>query len=204
MTFKTLLKSELVLSRFFGDLEKEKMSNCIIRKAKETDFASLLDLSLLLTDKEFKEYDKTLKPEWLSEEEGRQYLLEHINQENNCAFVAELDGKLIGYLLGEIAPKDEYTYRKINSYAELIELFVLDEHRSNKVGSQLTNTFVNWCKEKSVEKIKVEVMKQNYSGINFYNKNGFDEYCVSLEMDLTAQKENAQTIIQKEDCTIKA
>ncbi|MFA5931510.1 MAG: GNAT family N-acetyltransferase [archaeon] len=178
------------------------MSNCIIRKAKETDFANLLDLSLLLTDKEFKEYDKTLKPEWLSEEEGRQYLNEHISQENKCALIAEFNGKLIGYLLGEITPKDEYVYRKINSYAELSELFVLDEHRNKGTGSFLMNAFVNWCKEKSVEKIKVEVMKQNYSGINFYNKNGFDEYCVSLEMDLTAQKENS-TLAQT-DCTIKA
>jgi ribosomal protein S18 acetylase RimI-like enzyme len=191
-----------MLSLFYRELEKEKMSNCIIRKAKETDFANLLDLSLLLTDKEFKEYDKTLKPEWLSEEEGRQYLNEHISQENKCALIAEFNGKLIGYLLGEITPKDEYVYRKINSYAELSELFVLDEHRNKGTGSFLMNAFVNWCKEKSVEKIKVEVMKQNYSGINFYNKNGFDEYCVSLEMDLTAQKENS-TLAQT-DCTIKA
>lgn len=157
------------------------MSNPIIRKADINDLKEVQNLNLSLF-KSHIEYDKQLDLNWPFSNEGTEYFSERISSEDGCVLVAEIQDEIVGYLCGGI--REPETYRKIDKAAELENMFINPNHRSKKVGSKLISEFLNWCKSQKVQKVKVEASAQNHLAINFYKKNNFNDYSLSLELDL--------------------
>ena len=50
----------------------------------------------------------------------------------------------------------------------------------NGIGSKLINEFKNYCKNIGIENIKVTAYSENKQAINFYMKNGFQDYNTTL------------------------
>jgi ribosomal protein S18 acetylase RimI-like enzyme len=153
-----------------------------IRRAELSDLAKIQELNLELFKKERQEYDETLDEKWTFSEAGTKFFSNMVNDENNCAFVAEKDGRIIGYLAGSI--NKNHSWRKINKKAELENMFVLQEYRGQGFGGELVKNLKDWCKEKGVEKISVSASAANLDAIKFYKKQGFYEYDIALEMDV--------------------
>jgi len=62
------------------------------------------------------------------------------------------------------------------------------DYRKLGVGSQLFNTFKEWCKSENVKSIVVTASSQNINAINFYRKNLFDEYNTTLKYIVEEEK----------------
>lgn len=153
-----------------------------IRKATIKDLKKVQELNLKLFEKEHKEYDKFLNLNWTFGAEGTKYFSDRIKNEDGCVFVAELNKEIVGYLCGGL--RKSKPYRNPPIMAELENTLVLENHRSKGIGSKLFDAFINWCKTKKVEKIRVEASAQNKLAISFYRKNGFKDYTLVLEADL--------------------
>lgn len=153
----------------------------IIRKANLDDLKAIQGLSIKLFKKEYEEYDSTLNIKWPTGEEGTNSFSGSISKDNHFAAVAELDGAIVGYLVG--GEGKDYSYRKPSRMAELGSMFVLEEHRSKGVGEKLVSMFLEWCKENGYEHIKVESTAQNEKAITFYRKMGFKDYTLILEIN---------------------
>lgn len=158
-----------------------KMKNLIIRKAKieELKIIQELDYQLFIHDGE---YDSTLNMNWPFEEEGENYFKDKICEKDGICFVAEIDGKIVGYLVGEIIKP--YPYRKIKKQSELGNTLVKEEFRGQRIGEKLFDEFVKWSKEKGMERIKVSAYFGNIRAINFYKRVGFVPYSTELEYEL--------------------
>lgn len=152
-----------------------------IRFATIKDFKTVQSLNLSLFKKEYKEYDKTLNTGWPFSRKGKQYYKRRLSGEG-CALIASIDGTPIGYLLGSIIKVD--SYQKKSVYAELENMFVVDQYRNMKVGTGLIKVFLKWCKSKKVKRVKVKASAHNLSGLQFYRKNRFGDYNLVLEKDL--------------------
>ncbi|MEI7961362.1 MAG: GNAT family N-acetyltransferase [archaeon] len=159
------------------------MENALItiRKATIKDLKSIQDLNLLLFKKEYAEYDKLLDLDWTFGKAGTEIFAKCIVEEEKCAFVAEHNKKVIGYLTGSSTPKTKYSYRKINKYGEINSMFVEEKYRNKDIGSKLVKEFFDWCKLQKVDKIKVEATALNTKAIEFYKNSGFKEYTIWLE-----------------------
>ena len=155
------------------------MNKIKIRKATIEDLKAIQNFNLLLFKKEKEEYDPFLDMNWTFGKEGTKYYKEKIGKDDNCAFVATVDDKVIGYLVGGIVKAE--TYRKLPPTAELENTFVLDDYRNFKIGANLYLAFMKWCKEKGVKIIRVQASAPNLRAINFYRKNGFKDYTLILE-----------------------
>ena len=153
-----------------------------IRKAKIEDLKKVQELNLLLFKKEHEEYDNLLNLDWTFGEEGMKYYSERIANNDGCVFVAETGGEIIGYLCGALTKPE--AYRKLPITAELENTLVLEEYRSQGVGSNLYDEFVEWCKNKNVRKIKVVASAKNKGAIKFYRDSGFVDHCLTLESEL--------------------
>ena len=157
------------------------MEKITIRKARPNDLTNILRLNLDLFKKEYKEYDKKLNLKWTYGKTGKAYFKKKISEKNGFAFVAENEGKIIGYLCGSIR-KSPYDYRIISRYAELDNMIIEKKFRGREIGERLVLEFLKWCKIKKTNVISVNASAQNENGIKFYRKMGFKDYSLTLEI----------------------
>ena len=156
--------------------------NITIRQATIDDLKTVQQLNLELFVKEQEEYDATYSLEWTFGEVGTKYYTSRIEDDRGFVLLAEADGEAVGYLCGWLSQAPPY--RTIALEGELENMMLQPGYRSKGVGSQMVEQFLQWCKEKKADKVKVEASAPNTEGIHFYEKNGFVPYSVILEQDL--------------------
>ena len=145
-----------------------------------SDLDKIIVLNQHLCEKEHKMFDKTTNMNYSLTEFGKNYFIERINSGN--AFVALDNGEVIGYLIGSLVPPEPY--RTVSKFAELENMIVLEKYRSKGVGKKLIDKFVEWCMSHKLNRIKVYASAQNLKAINFYKREGFNEYSIILEKEI--------------------
>lgn len=158
---------------------KKVWKKVIIRKAGLEDLTSIQKLNDNLFDLEFNNFDDTLKREWALEKEGQEYFEDMIK--NEIVFVAQIEEEIVGYLAGSIC--EEISYIK-ETFAELDNMCIDDEYRRFGIGTLLMDEFKKYCKEKNMQNIKVTASAKNNRAIQFYMKNGFEDYNVTLKFKI--------------------
>lgn len=158
------------------------MSSIIIKLASPENLKAIQDLNKQLFDMEYEAYDKTLNIEWTYGPVGEKYFTDRIKDEDGCALVAYAEEKVVGYLVGGLAESE--AYRVVPKLAELENMFVLPEYRSQGVGTLLNQSFIDWCRGKGVKRLKVVAAAPNQVAIGFYRKGGFTDYALTLEIEL--------------------
>lgn len=126
-------------------------------------------------------------------EQEREFIKNHITDENSCFLIAELDGRIIANCsVGLILNKERYLHRAAMGIA------VLKDYWNKGIGKIMMQECINWCKEKGVEQLELEVVTQNNRAVSMYKSFGFeicgtkkhalkysdgtyaDEYCLNL------------------------
>lgn len=151
-----------------------------IRVATIGNLKDIQELNHQLCIKENKEFDSTINKDYPIQKEGKEYFKERI--ENGCALVAEVDNKIVGYLVGGMSEISDY--RNVSKMAEAENMYVLEEYRSLGIGGKLFQKFVDWCKTRGVERIRAVASVKNTRAIEFYKKEGFETYDIVLERKL--------------------
>lgn len=100
---------------------------------------------------------------------------------NHIAFIALVDDIIVGYLAGSINVQSSYVTKSV---AELENTFILEDYRKYGIGTKLVNEFKKYCLENGMDEIKVTASSKNSNAINFYKKNGFDDFEVTFKMTL--------------------
>lgn len=117
-----------------------------------------------------------------SDEKAKSMVAMMVNSETDQAFVAEEDGKVIGYFLGGVT----YEWFSDELIAFDYSVYVVPEKRNGRVAIKLFKAFENWATEKGAEYLHVGLS----TGINvegnsrFYCSLGFKENGVLFEKRL--------------------
>lgn len=136
----------------------------LIRRAEERDLAALTEIynyEVLNTTATFDQTPKT-------PEERRQWLLEH-NVGNHPLFVAEEDGRVVGY--ASFSP-----YRRLDAYRETVELSVYVDHTFRRRGAakQLLEHILSWGrKRKDIHMVISVISGENEVSVHLHEKFGF-------------------------------
>lgn len=155
------------------------MNNILIRKAVLEDVTIIQNLNNQLFKLEKENYDSTLVSDWPLTEEGRVYFEDLVK--NHFVIVAILNEEIVAYLSGSINKKG--SYEEIQ-YGEINNMLVSDKCRGVGIGKLLVDNFKIYCKENNIENLKVEASAKNIKAINFYKKNGFENFNVTLTMSI--------------------
>lgn len=151
------------------------MKNIEIRKATIDDLEAIQELNNDLFKLEKANYDTTLVVDWPFTETGKSYFIDLIH--NHYIIVAEDNNIIIGYLAGSINEKGSYTEVQ---YGEINNMLVKDEYRGYGVGKLLIKNFKEFCRTNNINNMKVMASYKNRNAIEFYHKNGFEEFEVTL------------------------
>lgn len=155
------------------------MKNLFIRNADLNDLLYIQELNNNLFNLELENYDTTLVKDWAISDKGKEYFSDLIN--NHFVAVALLDNEIIGYLAGTI--NDKGSYENIQ-YGEINNMFIKDNCRGYGVGKSLVNEFKKYCKDNNINNLIVTASSKNINAINFYKKNGFDDFNLTLTMNI--------------------
>lgn len=119
---------------------------------------------------------------WPFEAAGTTYFQDALTDSPTTAvFVAEADGRLVGYLAAGYTTR---AYRTQNPIGELENMFVAAEFRGRGVGTQLVAAFLEWARAAGVAHVRVGAFAQNHPAIGFYHRQGFQDDQVYLEQPL--------------------
>jgi GNAT superfamily N-acetyltransferase len=151
----------------------------MIRNATLEDLETIRSLNKALFVFDF-QHDNTFNCDWPDSEESTNYFRKRITE--GSAFVSEVDGVVVGYLIGALVPSE--SYRKTLIKAELENTLVLEDFRGKGVGKELYGAFLEWAKSKGANRLVVVASAGNDGAIDFYRKQGFKDYNLTLEMDL--------------------
>lgn len=147
-----------------------------IRIATQQELKSIQQLNFECMKNNIK-WDTDFKEDWSFSKDAERYYSKTIADDDSCCYLAESDGKLVGYISG---CKTSVNYRK-GMRAEIENIAVLPDYRKQGVATKLYKTFLTWARENSCEKVYVNTYFNNSDAVEFYKSLGFKEIDVSLE-----------------------
>jgi len=147
-----------------------------IRRATQRDFGQYLELkkcdileySKIIGEKINVAQDDQIKKEFGGMLKSRGYVI----------FVAEEDGRLVGYLGGSVI-KNIWQY---SGYVD--DIFVTSDFKRVGIGRGLIKAFIGFLKTKKIKKCKLGVNVKNKNAIRLYKKLGFKIYHYEMGIDL--------------------
>ena len=141
----------------------------VIRKADIKDLQRIQELNNELFELELANFDKYLIKGWPLSDEGKKYFENAIKE--SFVVVAEIDNRVIGYLLGEESNIPYYNFK----IAELCNMCIDSNYRKQGIGNALYKEFERFYKEQGITHFIVTASFKNESAKAFYKKMGFEE-----------------------------
>lgn len=108
--------------------------------------------------------------------------LESLENDKIVAFVAEENGLVAGYLLGEFKNAPYLVHPDI---AHVANFGVKKSCRNKGIGKALMNAFYKLCKENKISEIRLGVYNQNINAYKFYESYGFKPLEQKMVLDMT-------------------
>ena len=146
----------------------------LIRKAVLKDLQRIQQLNNELFELELANFDKYLIKDWPLSNEGKRYFKNAIK--DSFVIIAEIDNKIVGYLLGEESDIPYYNFK----IAELCNMCIDSNYRKQGIGNALYREFEKHFNNQGITHFIVTASFKNESAKAFYKKMGFDEANTTL------------------------
>jgi ribosomal protein S18 acetylase RimI-like enzyme len=146
-------------------------NNLVIRNGRLKDAAKTLPVW-----DEFMDYHKkisTMDFEMTNkaEEMWVKYFERHVRSRIRKAIVAEQDGEIVGFLLGEIQKRPPIFTTSRQGYVDSIG--VRENKRNLGIGALMLNSFAEWARGKGTPYMLLNVAVENDIARGLYEKQGF-------------------------------
>lgn len=143
--------------------------NVKIRHANEEDLQEIVRLSKKLGRSE-SAMDSMISP-LPCEFQSPSWILKNIKGENTVVFVAEVEGRIVGYSLGWVS--QPWAYKGKRGY--ICDCFVEKSYRRRGIGNALVKAILEWFIDKGVECVEADVYSSNVPSLKLFKKLGFEE-----------------------------
>jgi GNAT superfamily N-acetyltransferase len=151
-----------------------------IRKATMNDLEAIRKLNQDLFVLENETLDKTIDVASSFSADHKKRFIDNIK--NDFVVVAIEDKAVVGYLVGKISEAE--SYRNVGKIVELDSFLVNEKFRSKKIGHRLVAELKKWAKTRGILRLRTTASAGNIKAIKFYNREGFEDYDLTLEQEL--------------------
>ena len=149
----------------------------IVRKATLEDVPVLLEFEQGLIKAE-RPMDPTIKDGKISYYD----VSEFIKNEDSTLYVVELNNKIVASGYAKIKPDRHYLKHEKQGYLGF--MFVPEEHRGKGYNKLIMDSLIQWCKERNIFEIRLDVYDVNHSAIKAYEKAGFKKHLITMRLNL--------------------
>ena len=145
-----------------------------IREAITADISEIKDMmkNLFLTWDKIDSMDK-IDNHWFSSKESSQCISERMHSESKKYFVAENEGKTVGYIFGIIEMRIPCLDKEIGL---IDELYVRHGFRNIGTGKALTNKLLEWFKSHNAKWVIVLTHSRDKEANSYWTKSGYKDY----------------------------
>ena len=154
-----------------------------VRKAERRDLPSLgrLGAMLIRTHYEF-DRQRFLAPREGVESGYASFLGGFLDSEDNCVFVAEQDGRVVGYVYAALEP---LSWKELRGPAGFIhDVAVTEEARCRGIGTQLMRTAIEWLRERRAPRVILWTAAPNDAARALFRRLGFRDTAIEMTMEL--------------------
>ncbi|MBP5328432.1 MAG: GNAT family N-acetyltransferase [Spirochaetaceae bacterium] len=116
--------------------------------------------------------------------ERSQQLESILSSDSQVMFVAENNGRVIGFAHVLFAKSKPFSCLKPQSNIYLQDLVVTESCRNRGFGTQLLNAAKQYGIEKGADFFRTQVFPGNVAGLRFYERNGFSTKMITIESPL--------------------
>jgi len=145
-----------------------------IREVKKIDITEIISMmkSLFLTWDKIDPMDK-IDRKWFSSKDSDKLIAKRIKTKYKKYFIAEQDGKIIGYIFGLIEIREACLDKKIGL---IDELYVKPRYRKLGVGNFLKNEMLVWFKSNKVKWSIVLTHSKDSTANPYWKHSGYRLY----------------------------
>ncbi|WP_165043062.1 GNAT family N-acetyltransferase [Dysgonomonas sp. ZJ709] len=115
---------------------------------------------------------KPFPPSIIYEPDIHKYIKDWGKTENDIAFVAEQNNKLIGVIWGRLFKESDMNYGFIDEAIPEIGMAVLAPYRNKGIGTRLIETIIRCYQNRGIKALSLSVSKQNEAR-KLYERAGF-------------------------------
>lgn len=149
----------------------------IVRKATLEDVPVLLEFEQGLIKAE-RPMDPTIKDGKISYYD----VSEFIKNDDSELYVVVLEKEIVASGYAKIKPDRPYLKHEKQGYLGF--MFVPEIHRGKGYNKLIMEALIQWCKERHVNEIRLDVYDVNHSAIKAYEKVGFKKHMINMRMNL--------------------
>jgi len=165
------------------------MSNArfVVRRAVKGDIVEMLRLW-----REMMDFHAAADPRFRpksspgGERAWESFVHEHAwTDEGWCVFVAEMDGRAIGYSVGVL--REPYPVFEPGRFGEVMDMVVSRDARRLGVGQALFTALKAWFRERGADHVELQVAHRNATSQAFWRSVGCTDYMDTLRYELEAE-----------------
>jgi len=144
-----------------------------IRKVTEKDILNIVILNRGLRE-HHKKIDSYYSDKNNADDIWAEYAEKCLKNENTAFYLAEEDGRSIGYIKGKIVERPPvYETTRIG---EVASAFVIEEYRNKGVMQKLIEKLFEWFRSKNIKYVELNVDSRNEIGVKTWRNLGFEEF----------------------------
>jgi ribosomal protein S18 acetylase RimI-like enzyme len=154
-----------------------------IRKAEERDVAALgrLGAMLMRTHYDF-DRQRFLAPGPGTESGYAGFLGSVLESSDNCVFVAEQEGTVVGYVYAALEP---LSWKELRGPAGFIhDVAVAAEFRRSGMGTKLMEAAINWLRERGAPRVLLGTAAANRGAQALFHRLGFRDTMIEMTREL--------------------
>lgn len=149
----------------------------IVRKATLEDVPVLLEFEQGLIKAE-RPMDPTIKEGKISYYD----VSEFIKNDDSTLYVVELNNQIVASGYAKIKPDRHYLKHGKQGYLGF--MFVPEEHRGKGYNKLIMDALIQWCKERNIFEIRLDVYDVNQPAIRAYEKAGLKKHLITMRLNL--------------------
>jgi len=112
-----------------------------------------------------------------------EFIRNTIKTQDSDILIAEIDNRIVGFLLIQQLITPSYTCLIEHKYAFITDIIVENKYQKRGIGSALLLEAKKWAENRKLDYLELNVLSENIGAISLYEKKGFKDTSHTMRLE---------------------